>query len=92
MQVGEVLHLGNRDQSGEAGAQPKAENGLLVQQCVEHSSRAMCAGQTCGDAIDAALDADVLTENDHSTIGGQQLIERGIDRLGECARPGWSTG
>ena len=47
----------------------------------------MCAGQTCGDAMTPPL-TPVLTKNDHSTIGGQQLIERGIDRLGECARPG----
>ena len=30
-----------------------------------------------------ALDAYVLPENDHSAVGGQQLVERGIDRLGQ---------
>ena len=46
VQVGEVLDLGDRDQPGQPGAQPKTENRLLVEQGVEDSGRSMLAGKT----------------------------------------------
>src|SRR4029453_10501704 len=88
----QVLHLGNRYQPSKGGAQAETQNGLLIEQGVEDSGCAICASQACRDAVDASLDADVLTENDHATIGGQQLVECGIDRLGEGTRLGLISG
>ena len=87
VQVGEVLDLRDRHQPGQAGAERQPEDRLLVQQGVEDPGRAEPAGQAAGDAVDAALDPDVLAEDDHPAVGGQDLGQGGVDRLGQGARP-----
>ena len=86
VQVGEVLDLRDRHQPGQAGAERQAEDRLLVEQCVEHPPAAGPALQTAGDAVHAALGADVLAEDEHGGVGGEQVAERPVDRLGQRER------
>ena len=88
MQVGEVLDFWDRDQASEPGTQPKTENCLLIEQCVEDSSRSMFPRKTCRDAIDPTLDTNVLPEDDHSAVRSEHVVQRGVDRLSEGTRPG----
>ena len=88
VQVGQVLDLRDRDQSGEPGAEPEAEDRLLVQDRVEHPGRSEPALQTAGDAVHPALGPDVLTEHQHPPVGGQDIGQRRVDRLGQRARLG----
>ena len=86
VQVGQVLDLRDRQQTGQPGAEAETEDRLLVEEGVEDPGRAEPAGQAAGHAVDPALDADVLAEHDHPAVGVEQLGQRGVDRLGEGAR------
>src|SRR5688500_8168944 len=81
VEVGEVLDLGDRQQAGDTGAEPEAEDRLLVEEGVEDAGGAGLALQPARDAVDTALDADVLAEHEHATVGGEQVAERPVDRL-----------
>ena len=84
--VGEVLDLGDRQHARHTRAEGEAEDRLLVEQRVEHAVAAGRPLQPAGDAVDAALGADVLAEHEHRRVGGEQLAERPVDRLGERQR------
>ncbi|CAM4385952.1 hypothetical protein NONI108955_24020 [Nocardia ninae] len=79
--VGQVLDLGDRHETGERGAQRGAENALLVEQGVEDASLAELLLQTLGHAVHAALKADVLAEDQHVRIAGEQACQCAVDRL-----------
>ena len=70
MQVGEVLDLRDGQQPGQPGAEGQAEDRLLVEQGVEDPAGAEPAGQAAGDAVHAALAADVLAEHEDARIRG----------------------
>ena len=84
--VGEVLDLRDRQHPGEAGAEGESEDRLLVEHGVEHAVAPRHPLEAAGDAVHTALGADVLTEHEHRRIGGEQLGERAVDRLGEGQR------
>ena len=87
VQVGEVLDLGDRHQPGHARPERQPEDRLLVEQRVEHPPPPGLALQAAGDAVHPALGPDVLAEHEHTTVAGEQVAERAVDRLGERERP-----
>ncbi len=84
--VRQVLDLGHRQQAGQAAAQGDAENGLLVEQGVEHPAGPEPPLQALGHAVHATLAPDVLAEHAHAGVGLEQLAERVVDRLGQGQR------
>ena len=86
VQVGEVLDLGDRQQPGHPGAEGEAEDGLFVEEGVEHPGRADLLHQPAGDAVDAALAGDVLAEDQRFAGIGEDVEQGAVDRLGEGQR------
>ena len=87
VQVGEVLDLGHRHEPGEAGAERRAEDGLLVEQGVEDPGRPEAVAQAARDAVDPALDRHVLAEDEHVVVV-RELVGQGlVDGLREGQRP-----
>ena len=70
--VGEILDLRDRKHAGDADAKGQAEDRLLVEERVEDPFSSGHPLQPAGDAVDAALGADVLAEHEHRRIGGEQ--------------------
>ena len=81
VQVGQVLDLGDGHEAGERRPERHTQDGLLVEQGVEHPATAEPLPQTAGDAVDPALDRDVLAEDQRLGMGGHQVRESGVDRL-----------
>ena len=62
VEVGEVLDLRDGHEAGQCRAEGRAEDGLLVQQGVEHPEAAEPLPQAARHAVDTALERDVLAE------------------------------
>src|SRR6266566_4461225 len=73
VQVGEVLDLRYRQQTGQAPTEREAKDRLLVEQCVENTPSAEFRMQTPGDAVHAALAGHVLAEDKHAWPGGEAV-------------------
>ena len=86
VQVGEVLDLGHRHEPREAGAERRAEDGLLVEQGVEDPGRTEAVPQPPRDAVDPALDRHVLAEDEDVVVVRQLVAERLVDGLREGQR------
>ncbi len=80
MQVCQVLDLGDRQQAGEPGAEREPEYRLLVEQGVEDPGGPEPSLQPPGDAVHAALAADVLTEDQQFGVQGEEVGEGQVDR------------
>ena len=87
VEVGEVLDLRDRHEAGQRRAERRAEDGLLVEQGVEHPEAAEPLPQPARHAVDAALDRDVLAEQQRRGLRVHQVGEGGVDGLRQ--RHGW---
>ena len=84
VQVGEVLDL--RDGSRPASARRGRGRGWSAHPAgCRRPARCRRSAQPAGQAVDPALDPDVLTEH-HASGRRQQVVERSVDRLGEGER------
>ena len=81
VQVREVLDLGHGQQAGDAGAEREPEDGLLVEEGVDDPGSAEPALQSARDAVDAALAAHVLAEQQEAGLDGGDVGEGPVDRL-----------
>ena len=83
VQVGEVLDLGHGEEAGDGRTEREAEDRRLVEQRVEDAPCAELPLQPARDAVDAALDRDVLAEEEHAGIALERVGEREVDGLRE---------
>ena len=74
VQVGEVLDLGDGQQSRHPGTERQPEDGLLVEQGVEHPRRPVAVEQSAGDAVDTALSRDVFAEDDGVRVAVEDVV------------------
>ena len=81
----EALELDLRHRTEAAHRQPDrgADDAALREGRVDHAVRAEPLLQSFGDAEDAAVEADVLAEQDDAVILLHFLHEREVDRLNE---------
>ena len=86
VQVREVLDLRHRQEPAQRGAEREPEDRRLVEQRVEDAPGAEALLQAARDAVDAALDRDVLAEEQHGAIAIERIRERGVDRQRERQR------
>ena len=86
VEVREVLDLGDRQEPADGRAERESEDRRLVEQRVEHAPRAEARVQPARHAVDAALDGDVLTEEERVRMTLEHRREPGVDRLRERER------
>ncbi len=83
--VGQILDLRYRQEAELRRADGHAEDALLVEQGVEDPAGTELLVELRGDAIDATALGNVLTEDQHLGVLGQQVAQRVVDRL--CQQP-----
>src|SRR6185312_15703700 len=68
VEVREVLDLGDRDEPGDRRSERQPEDRRLVEQRVEHALLAEAGLKATRDAVDAALEPDVLAEDERLAV------------------------
>ena len=89
MQVGEVLDLRHRQQAGQPRAEREAEDGLLVEQRVEHPARRRT--RPSRPRVTPYTPPLRATSSPKTSMPGRAArasVERRVDRLGQGQRPG----
>ena len=79
VQIGQELNLRDRHETIMAGADGEPENGLLVEQSVDHPVDAKARLQLLRHAIDAALAADILARQQNFRMFQHQIGQCPID-------------
>jgi len=77
------LDLGDRPQAGHGQPDRGADDAGFGQRRVLHAFGSEALVQAVGDAEDTAVDADILSENDHAIVGLHFLDEGEVDGLYE---------
>jgi hypothetical protein len=83
VKVGEVLDLGYWHVPGQPRPERDSQDGLLVEQGVEHPEASETLAESAGDSIHPTLDGNVLAKEQGLRVDGHQVRERGIDGLGQ---------
>src|SRR3954451_18396873 len=86
VQVGQILDLGYREHPRDPGAEGEAENGLFVEDRVEHPEGSGLFEKAAGHTVYATLAGDVLAEDHGLGVLGEDVAQRRVDRSGEGER------
>ena len=88
VQVRQILDLRHREQARYPRPEAEPEDGLLVEQGVEHPAHAEPPGQPPRHPVYAALAPDVLAEHNQLRIPGERVGQAAVDGVRQVQRPG----
>ena len=79
VQIGQKLNFGHRDKTVMRHADGKAQNRLLVQQCVDHPAGAKAGMQLLRHAVNATFAPDIFAHHHDLGVLQHQIGQRPID-------------
>src|SRR6185503_2401486 len=82
VEVGQVLDLGDREETDVRRPLRNAQDRGFVQESVEDATGPESALEAVGHVVDAALATDVLTEQDHLRPPAQLVGKGGVQAAG----------
>lgn len=83
VEVGQVLNLGDGEQSALGRADGQAEDGLFVEEGVEDPGEPEALVKVGGDGVDAAFDSHVFAKHEDALVVSHEVVEGGVEELGE---------
>ena len=86
VEVRQVLDLRDRQEATHRGAEREPEDRRLVEQRVEHATRAEARVESACHAVDTALHRDVLPEQQRVRVALEHGSQPGVDPLGKRER------